>query len=519
MSKRSATRSPPARRVQPTAATRHTDSRDTIGRLLTYDVRGLLRRIPKAAWICALVACLNAAGWSLITPAFEVPDEPAHFAYVKQLVDTGTRPNSKGEFASEIKATMEGLRYYFVIEQPENGTVGSQTEQAELKAIASKTNGSSVGSQSAGVATSQPPLYYALEGIPYSIAKGQPIPDRLQLMRLFSALFAGLTALFAFMFIRETLPGEPWAWVVGGLAIALAPLLGFMSGAVNPDSMLYAVSAATFYLLARAFRRGLDTRMALAIGAVTAIGLLTKLNYAGLLPGILIGLIVLSIRVARDSRRTALRNLALAVGAGLSPVLLLVAYESLKGHALLGPFAHITTLDKGSLLDQVNYMWQLYLPRIPGTVSDFPSVFPLRQFWFNGFVGLYGWRDTKFPGWVYNAALIPAAIITVLCVRALIQSRTGVRERVAELAVYAIVSLGVMAMIGAASYGAFPKIDAEYFEVRYLFPMLALLGAALTLAARGAGRRWGPVVGMLIVMLFVAHDIFSQLLLVGRYYG
>jgi hypothetical protein len=49
--------------------------------------------------------------------------------------------------------------------------------------------------------------------------------------------------------------------------------------------------------------------------------------------------------------------------------------------------------------------------------------------------------------------------------------------------------------------------------------MAVLFGAILALAARGAGRRWGPAVGALIVVLVFGHDIFSQLLVVSRYYG
>ncbi len=51
----------------------------------------------------------------------------------------------------------------------------------------------------------------------------------------------------------------PNAWLAGGLSIAFAPLLGFMSGAVNPDSLLFAVSAALFWSIARAFRRNSPT--------------------------------------------------------------------------------------------------------------------------------------------------------------------------------------------------------------------------------------------------------------------
>jgi hypothetical protein len=87
------------------------------------------------------------------------------------------------------------------------------------------------------------------------------------------------------------------------------------------------------------------------------------------------------------------------------------------------------------------------------------------------------------------------------------------------LAVYATTAIGLMGLVGADSYLTFPRLTAEYAQVRYMLPLLPLFGAALALAARGAGRRWGPAVGALIVVLFMAHDVFSQLLVVGRYYG
>ncbi len=501
-----------------------THSAGLIERLLlglpALDLRGHARRLPTAAWLCALVACLNALCWSFITPAFEVPDEPAHFAYVKQLVDTGSKPTSRVPVSSrEIQLAMQAEHYYHVRQQPENRPMATQAEQAEFQRASTEAIGANSGSSAAGVATEQPPLYYALEAIPYSFALHNPVTDRLQLMRAFSALFAALSALFVYLFVRETLPGEPWAWVVGGLSVALMPLLGFMSGSVNPDALLFAVCAAVFYCFARAFRRGLTSRMAVAIGAVTAIGVLSKLNFLGLLPGILLGLVLLSIREGRGSPRTALRPLALALAIGLSPGALLIVKDALAHQPLLGPLAGNTALDKGSLIAQLNYIWQFYLPRIPGTVNDFPGLFTARQFWFNGLVGLFGWRDTMFPGWVYDFALLPAGAIVFLLGRALFQRRALLGGRIAELLVYAAISIGVMGMVGAASYGTFPGIDAEYFEVRYLFPMLALLGAILALAARGAGRRWGPAAGALILTLFLAQDILSQMLVVGRYYG
>jgi hypothetical protein len=84
--------------------------------------------------------------------------------------------------------------------------------------------------------------------------------------------------------------------------------------------------------------------------------------------------------------------------------------------------------------------------------------------------------------------------------------------------VYTLIALGLIVLIGLDSYRRFPTIAGEFTQPRYLLPLIPLLGVALALAARGAGRRWGPAVGTLIVVLFLAHDVFSQLLVAGRFY-
>ena len=478
-----------------------------------------LRRVPRLAWICALVACVNAVCWSIITPPFQVPDEPEHVAYVKQLAETGQLPTKTGPFSGEEAVALEDLRLQTVAEEPEYQTIASRAQQRKLEQDLTVAESSPQKGGYAGVAASQPPLYYTLEAIPWGLGAGGTLLDRIELMRLLSALMAGLTALFTFLFVREALPRVSWAWAVGGLGVALVPLLGFMSGAVNPDSMLYAVTAALLYLLARAFRRGLTRTQAIALGALTAVGLMTKLNFVGVAPGALVGLTVLSVRAARTQGRAAYASLAIALAIALSPAWLFVIANLASGQPALGFVASAITLPQGSLLHELGYIWQLYLPRLPGMHDDFAGLFTTRQIWFNWYVGLYGWLDTTFPGWVYDVALIPAAAIAGLCVRELVASAGALRVRALELAVYLLICVGLMALIGADSYVRFPTVDSEFGQVRYLLPLLPLLGAVLAVAARGAGRRWGPTVGATIIMLFLAHDVFSQVQVVARFYG
>jgi hypothetical protein len=486
-----------------------------------------LGRVPRAAWTCAVIALLNACAWSLIVPPFQGRDEVNHFAYVEQLAENGALPENGheiGTYSTEETLVLDGLHYGSVVFSPQTPAISTVAEQRTLTEDL-HAGASTRGTGEAGVATSEPPLYYAIQTIPYLLARGD-ILDQLQLMRLVGAIFGALTALLCFLFLREILPGSPWAATVGGLCVALQPLFAFISGSVNPDTMLLTVSAAVFLCLARAFRRGLTRRRALTLGALIAVGFLTKLNFIGLALGVFAGLAVLTAREAKasgrgSSGRQALVSPAIAAAIGVSPASLYALRNILSHHAALGIFSGTAgLLTAHSLLNELSYIWQMWLPRLPGMTHYFKGLATYKDIWFDRSVGLYGWMDTMFPEWVDNLALLPAAALALLCAHELIAQRHALRTRAAELAAYAAMTTGVLVMIGASSYLT-DAIGHElaFGEPRYLLPLLPLLGALITLAVRGAQRRWAPAAGATIITLFLAHDIFSQLQVIARYYG
>jgi 4-amino-4-deoxy-L-arabinose transferase-like glycosyltransferase len=483
---------------------------------------GALGRIPTAAWVCAAIALLNAVAWSLIVPPFQGKDEVDHFAYVEQLAESATLPengNENGTYSPEESLVLQGLHFPQVAHSPQTPAISSTVEQ---RALTEDVNaGASLqGSGEAGIATSEPPLYYALQTVPYFLARGN-ILNQLQLMRLVGALFGAITALLAFLFIREALPGTPWAATVGALCVALQPLLAFISGSLNPDSMLYTVAAAVFLCLARAFRRGLSRRLAIVLGILIAVGFMTKLNFIGFALGVFVGLLVLAVRGARSKGREVLLSGVIAAAIGISPALLYGLRNALTGRPVFGILSGVTSLlAAGSLFHEISYIWQLYLPRLPGMTSYFNGLFTSKDIWFDRSVGLYGFFDTVFPVWVDNVALVPAGILALLLGRELVLRRGALRARVLEFGVYALITLGVLAMLGLSSYlSDAVHHGAAFGEPRYLLPMLPLLGAAIALAVRGAGRRWAPVVGAAVVVLVLGLDIFSQLQVIARYYS
>jgi 4-amino-4-deoxy-L-arabinose transferase-like glycosyltransferase len=471
-----------------------------------------VRRIPSAAWVCALVAVLNCVAWSLITPVFQVPDEPDHYAYVEQLATAGRPPANdaaaRSELSSSELAMLVGLGTDRVRFNEYVPSIWTQDEHDELTTSLDGRLSRSDGNGVSLAGSPQPPLFYALELVPYALGASDSPLLSLQLMRLLSALLGGITVLCVFLFLREALPAHPRTWTVGALGVAFQPLFAWMSGGVNPDALLFAIASALFLCLARGFRRGLTTPLAVATGAVIALGVLTKLNFVGLVPGALLGLLVLGVRGegARSARALRLPAIAVAVAAVPSVLMVLanvVLWDRDATGATTGAFRPTAGASLGGALD---YAARFYIGE-------------LRELWIRGFVGWFGWVDTAFRGWVYDVGAVVLAALGVLAGTAIVRARAVMRSRLVELIIYATMTAGLLAVIGVNSYNLSLQHAGGAGQTRYLFPLLALYAAVLVLVTRAAGRRWMPPIGIAVVLLALAHNVFCQLLVISRYYA
>jgi hypothetical protein len=166
----------------------------------------------------------------------------------------------------------------------------------------------------------------------------------------------------------------------------------------------------------------------------------------------------------------------------------------------------------------LSYLWQFYIVPLPGMTPYLEGV-PFLDLWERGFVGWFGWIDSSFRPLVYDLALVPIGAVVLLAARTLFVGRRRVPPRLWELLTYATLAAALMVFVAMASYISYLRYHESVAQTRYLFPLLPLYGALLALAARGAGRRWVPVLGTAIVALAIGHSLFSQLLVLARYYA
>jgi hypothetical protein len=457
-----------------------------------------------------------------------VPDEIAHFAYAQYVAERGKPPpqGPKAQYSPQEQLALENLFFFNVIGRPQmRGILASGEDQALRRALA--THPSPVGEGGASSITNQPPLYYALEAVPYWLSPSHDILARLAFMRLLSALIAAGTVLAVFMFLRELLPSSPWTWTVGALAVAFQPTFDFIAAGVQGDNLLFLTATLTFLMLLRAYRHGFTTRRAVAIGAIVAAGALAKLTFIALLPGIALTLLLLAWRTLPEGRGRALRRLGTAVAVAAVPVAL-YALLNLTIWDRGGPTAGGVAGATGSVIpghgvvtmnQTLDYIWELYLPRLWFMHHAYFGEYPLWATWLNGSIGHFGWLDYTFPAWVYTDARYLFYGLAALALIGLLRLGTRIRPMAALFACFAVMALGLLGAIGYAGIRYRLSSGYTFEQARYLFPLLAFYALFVVLAARGAGRRWGPALGAALVVLAMAHGLFAETLTISRYYG
>jgi hypothetical protein len=484
-------------------------------------------RLRGVALACAVLGFLNASVWALVMPSLHVPDEPQHFAYVQLLAETGRvpQPRAGNVFSLEESVAFSGVDFNAVVGNARTGRPPWSADQDRALERALHRPLGRVGDGASSSVANNPPLYYAVEAVSYRLANGGDFWTRLLAGRLTSAALTGLATMFVFLFLAELLPGRRVEQCVGALAAGLAPLTGFIGGGVNNDVGLMVLSAALFWALARAFRRGLGLRDGLLVGAIYGLALITKANAIGLAPALGVAAGVLLARQWRTERRAAaIHGVLCAAGlitamVGAYVVLNRVVWDRPLWVGQVGVSGVGGAPARGSLADMLSYAWQFYLPRLPGMHYDLPGSYPLVEVWFKGWIGRFGWLDYTFPTWVWEPAAAIWSLLVAGAAFGLWRERTAVLRRRGELCAYAAGLAGLLALIAVQGYGYRVTTGFVFEQARYLLPLLALYGALVAVAVGALGRARAPVLGALVVSLTLAHGLAALALTLGRYYA
>ncbi len=220
------------------------------------------------------------------TPKWEAPDEPAHYNYVKSLVEEHRFPVLEmGDYPHQYLEEIKAAKF------PDHMSIDPIRYESH-----------------------QPPLYYLLAALIYKITLSLSLWGRVVALRLLSLAFGGGLLVICYLTVKEIFPtSEVLALATTGL-VATIPMHIAMSAAINNDTLAELILALILLVLVKLQKGGLTERKGLALGLLLGLGLLTKSTTYLAFP-----LALLAVFTSEGYRRdSALRLVAVSFGLALA---------------------------------------------------------------------------------------------------------------------------------------------------------------------------------------------------------
>ena len=191
-----------------------------------------------------------AYGYATHTPAWQVPDEPAHYNYIRQIVETGDLPViEKGDWDSVYLDELKSSGF--------DPTATQNIDRVQYE-------------------DHQPPLYYLVQSVVYRLSNGD-----LETIRIFSAVLGAGVIICAWAILRRLFPNHEWIGLSAAAFIAFIPQRLAIMGGVSNDSLAETLAAlvllmVTIYLIPKSSDKKPSIQIALSMGLLVGLAFLTK---------------------------------------------------------------------------------------------------------------------------------------------------------------------------------------------------------------------------------------------------
>jgi 4-amino-4-deoxy-L-arabinose transferase-like glycosyltransferase len=433
-----------------------------------------------------LMYLVVALAFAVRVPAWQTPDEPAHYNYIMQLAEQVRLPVIEmGDWDQTYLERLSGSRF-------------DPALLDNLDAVQYEDH--------------QPPLYYVLAAPVYLLTGSS-----LTALRIFSAAWGVLIVLSAFAIGKLMFPDRPWIGLSAAAFVAFLPQHVHILASVNNDALGWAIIAVTL-AAAVAYVKPIDAVKPWQLGVLVGLGFLTKATTYFLAPLVVLALLLrwwLERPADADAaNRRLVRSFAVFafVALGFGMIWWVRNIDVYGFPDVLGLREHDTVVvgqpRTAELIDRLG--WGAYLKEIASVTL-------------NSFIGRFGWMGVPVQGWSYTlvltlmAAGLVGVVMDVLFLRRRAASARAPSQRAAWMLLLATIVLSVLAYL-------YYNVEFQQHQGRYMYPMLIPLGILLALGIDAwrrvlvlpVARSDGAVVrasGWLTLAIFLALAPLSMWLL------
>ncbi|RUA17946.1 MAG: hypothetical protein DSY55_01155 [Clostridia bacterium] len=417
-----------------------------------------------------------AAGYALLTPLWQAPDEPAHFNNIAFIAQKGRLP------------VLQAGDY----------------DQAYLEKLKTERFPSQLSIEPVRYERHQPPLYYLLMAPALTALRGAGLSVQVRALRLLNILIGVLTLWFIWLAARRFFAGRSRAALLATGFAAFLPMHIAMTSSINNDALAeLLITAVMFRLLGALHSRAVTPAQWALTGLLVGLGFLAKFQAYILI--LLAGAVWLW-RMRQDMRAQRLTASAWIGGAALTlPALLLGLPWWLRNLRVYG-FPDFFGLDRHNAVvvgqprtaDWITSQgWSAYLDRF--------VTFTFRSFW-----GVFGWMGVFMDARIYLVLTLLSLLILTGLLWLLYHRRRDI-----ALSAFQKQALGLLLLHLALVITAYLwyNLDFVQHQGRYLFPALlpiSIFAAAGLLAVfSSAGSRWGAGAALLFLGYWLTSGLVT----------
>jgi hypothetical protein len=240
-------------------------------------VNKLRARLAHIGVVLALFVVLTVA-YSLATPVFEKPDEPAHFAYIAHLADGlgfPGAPISLSEDAPAQESSQPPVYYttaalFVRVLAPEANDWHSRLERNPTYPYMGRESHND---------NKNVFVHSTLDVFPF-----QDTARAVHVARLVALLFGVVTVYATYRLSLEIYADRRDVALLAAGVVAFMPQFVFISGAASNDSTAAALCVLALWATVRIMRRGFSLRRAVLLGVLLGLAALSKTSALGLWP-------------------------------------------------------------------------------------------------------------------------------------------------------------------------------------------------------------------------------------------
>lgn len=437
-------------------------------------------------WLVVILVGYLVVAWLFATrtPAWQAPDEPAHYNYIAYIAETGSLPVLVfGDYDQRLLVQM--LTNGFPDELPVEGL---------------------------RYESYQPPLYYIVTS-PVFLASG----GSLTALRLFNALLGLGALLLLYLCLELVFPGKPLLTLGATAFAAFLPMHVAVNSALNNDVLAELLMAAAALVLLHWMRPYFyeddetigyvhDRNLLLTLGVLLGLGMLTKIYAYAVLP--MFGAVVAWTIWQREKTWAAFaRGVGRAIWVA-APAVALAAPMWLRNQTLYG----------GTDLLGLNWHDRVVVGQVRtadwiaqfGTMAYVERAFGLtfRSFW-----GVFGWLGVFMDDRIYQAALFFTGILFLGFLWASVRLISGPPDTDMDpFQTNVLALLGLLLVAVAASFVWYNLKFVQHQGRYFLWGMLAI-GTVVALGWREVMHPLqGTITGLLAAVLGIS-------LVLGRLIG